>query len=165
MTQPDTKVDQAIREIERVENELNSREGVEDLREQLTEARAELVDGLLEEEVESQKAEEASQSDQLDTATRTRMLTLTVAAMTWATATAGLMQVTGLFNAVTALAVGPGISFLAFCGYLYASRSGAIPEQYEGKFPFDDPVLALVVTILVTSIFWAIWKYITVVSA
>lgn len=57
MTQPDTKVDQAIREIEQVEYELSASDGMEDQRESLTEARADLVDALLEQELSDQSSQ------------------------------------------------------------------------------------------------------------
>src|SRR6056297_1314109 len=101
---------------------------------------------------------EGDRNEKIDSATRTRMLTVSLAGMTWVTATAALMYITGLFNTTTALAVGPGGSLLLFGGYLVTSRVVEVPDVYKGYLPADDPVLIFAVTMVVTTVVWAVWK-------
>jgi hypothetical protein len=51
MDRGNLKQHKAIREIEQIEDELKAR-GIDDLRERLTDARADLVDSLLEEQLD-----------------------------------------------------------------------------------------------------------------
>jgi len=52
-----TKVSQAIRDIERVEDELANTDGMQDTRERLTNARSNLVEALLEDEYDELRHE------------------------------------------------------------------------------------------------------------
>lgn len=96
---------------------------------------------------------------------RVRMLTLTLALMTWLAATAVLLFVTDVIGTRKAVRIGVFPGVFAFGAYLVISRAptiarhvqrlrGATVRLDEGRF-----VMAFVVTILVTTVVWGVLAY------
>jgi len=70
-----------------------------------------------------------TQSSQLDSAAKTRMLTLAAAVAAWTTSTATSMYSTGFFDVRTALVVGPGISIIMFCAYIAVTKLAEVSNE------------------------------------